>query len=80
MPVCRCSFFIMKFCNLFCSIDSEHFRVVTVTPVDTVLMASKKMLECQTSCAIVTVDEKPQGILTFVLLFNLVFTSVVCFQ
>ncbi|KAK1376100.1 CBS-PB1 domain contining protein [Heracleum sosnowskyi] len=46
------------------TILSESSKVVTVTPVDTVLMASKKMLECQSSCAIVTVDEKPQGILT----------------
>ncbi|KAL8107664.1 hypothetical protein AgCh_024172 [Apium graveolens] len=46
------------------TILSESSKVVTVTPVDTVLMASKKMLEYQSSCAIVTVDEKPQGILT----------------
>ncbi|XP_017236855.1 CBS domain-containing protein CBSCBSPB1 [Daucus carota subsp. sativus] len=46
------------------TILSESSKIVTVMPVDTVLMASKKMLECQTSCAIVTVDEKPQGILT----------------
>ena len=48
-------------------------------PVDTVLMASKKMLECQTSCAIVTVDEKPQGILTLDL-FNVYLYTFMCFQ
>ncbi|KAL8108720.1 hypothetical protein AgCh_024984 [Apium graveolens] len=46
------------------TILSESSKVVIVMPVDTVLMSLKKMLECQSSCAIMTVDEKPQGILT----------------
>lgn len=42
------------------------FRVVTVEPNDTVLATAKKMLECLTSSVIVTVDNKPRGILTLV--------------
>ncbi|KAL0291626.1 UNVERIFIED_CONTAM: CBS domain-containing protein CBSCBSPB1 [Sesamum calycinum] len=39
-------------------------RVVTVNPSDTVLVTAKKMLEVQASCAVVTVENKPRGILT----------------
>lgn len=46
------------------TIISENSKIVTVSPTDTVVMATKKMLECRTSCAVVTVDEKPRGILT----------------
>ncbi|KAI3522925.1 hypothetical protein L1887_00977 [Cichorium endivia] len=37
--------------------------LVTVSPSDTVLIATKKMLECRISSAIITIDNKPIGIL-----------------
>lgn len=40
------------------------FRVLTVSPTDTVLAAAKKMQEMRISSAVVTVDHKPRGILT----------------
>ncbi|XP_048500852.1 CBS domain-containing protein CBSCBSPB1-like isoform X2 [Beta vulgaris subsp. vulgaris] len=43
---------------------SEHSKLLTVSPTDTVLQAAKKMLELHLSCAIVTVENKPKGILT----------------
>ncbi|XP_052626409.1 CBS domain-containing protein CBSCBSPB1 isoform X1 [Lactuca sativa] len=43
---------------------SDNSKLVTVSPSDTVLMATKKMLECRISSAVVTVDSKPIGILT----------------
>ncbi|XP_055830371.1 CBS domain-containing protein CBSCBSPB5-like [Solanum dulcamara] len=46
------------------SIISENSKIVTVEPNDTVLATAKKMLECRTSSAIITVDNKPRGILT----------------
>lgn len=46
------------------TIISDNSKLVTVSPSDTVLMATKKMLECHISSAIVTVDSKPIGILT----------------
>ncbi|PIN03531.1 hypothetical protein CDL12_23943 [Handroanthus impetiginosus] len=46
------------------TIISENPKIVTVDPSDTVLVAAKKILESQTSCAIVTVENKPRGILT----------------
>lgn len=39
-------------------------RIATVDPSDTVLVAAKKILELRTSCAVVTVENKPRGILT----------------
>ncbi|KAF5732225.1 CBS domain-containing protein CBSCBSPB1 [Tripterygium wilfordii] len=39
-------------------------RVVTVSPTDTVLMATKEMLQSRSSSAVVVVDNKPRGILT----------------
>ncbi|CAN0915686.1 CBS domain-containing protein CBSCBSPB5 [Linum grandiflorum] len=42
----------------------ENSKVVTVSPTETVLAATKKMLESRSSCAVVTVDDKPRGILT----------------
>ncbi|GAB2221364.1 hypothetical protein Droror1_Dr00012539 [Drosera rotundifolia] len=42
----------------------EHSKIITVSPTDTVLVATKKMLEYRLSCAIVTVEDKPRGILT----------------
>ncbi|XP_039133399.1 CBS domain-containing protein CBSCBSPB1 [Dioscorea cayenensis subsp. rotundata] len=39
-------------------------KIVTVEPSDSVLTATKKMLEVQMSSAIVTVGNKPRGILT----------------
>ncbi|MED6216644.1 CBS domain-containing protein cbscbspb1, variant 2 [Stylosanthes scabra] len=39
-------------------------RVIIVSPTDTVLATTKKMLELRVSCAVVTVDDKPCGILT----------------
>jgi CBS domain-containing protein len=38
--------------------------VVTVAPIDTVLFASKKMLEIRVSSAVVAIENKPGGILT----------------
>ncbi|KAJ7945689.1 CBS domain-containing protein [Quillaja saponaria] len=46
------------------TIIPENSKVVTVSPTETVLMASKKMLELRLSSAVVTVDGKPHGILT----------------
>ncbi|GFP82469.1 CBS domain-containing protein cbscbspb5 [Phtheirospermum japonicum] len=46
------------------TIISENSKVVTVDPSDTVLVAAKKILELRTSSAVVTVDNKPRGILT----------------
>ncbi|KAJ8772400.1 hypothetical protein K2173_027577 [Erythroxylum novogranatense] len=46
------------------TIIPENSKVVTVGPTDTVLDVAKKMLECRSSCAVVVVDNKPQGILT----------------
>ncbi|KAL6494391.1 CBS domain-containing protein cbscbspb1 [Orobanche gracilis] len=46
------------------TIISENSKVVTVDPSDTVLAAAKKILELRTSSAVVTVDNKPRGILT----------------
>ncbi|XP_071692303.1 CBS domain-containing protein CBSCBSPB5-like [Rutidosis leptorrhynchoides] len=46
------------------TIISENSNIVTVSPFDTVVMATKKMLEFRSSSAIVTVDNKPRGILT----------------
>ncbi|GMH01142.1 hypothetical protein Nepgr_002981 [Nepenthes gracilis] len=43
---------------------SEHSKIITVSPTDTVVMAAKKMHQYRFSCAIVTVENKPQGILT----------------
>lgn len=46
------------------TILSEHSKLLTVSPTDTVLGAAKKMLESRLSCAIVAVENKPKGILT----------------
>ncbi|CAA2978717.1 CBS domain-containing CBSCBSPB1-like [Olea europaea subsp. europaea] len=46
------------------TIISDNSKIVTVAPSDTVLVAAQKMLECRTSSAIVTVENKPRGILT----------------
>ncbi|KAK9072364.1 hypothetical protein SSX86_008798 [Deinandra increscens subsp. villosa] len=46
------------------TILSENSKIVTVSPFDTVVMATKKMLEFRSSSAIVTSDNKPRGILT----------------
>ncbi|XP_074317205.1 CBS domain-containing protein CBSCBSPB1-like [Silene latifolia] len=43
---------------------SEHSKIITISPTDTVLSAAKKMLEYKLSCAIVTVENRPKGILT----------------
>ncbi|KAL2457272.1 CBS domain-containing protein CBSCBSPB5 [Forsythia ovata] len=48
----------------FSTIIPENSKIVTVAPNDTVLVAAKKMLEFRTSSAVVTVENKPQGILT----------------
>ncbi|KAG6534920.1 hypothetical protein ZIOFF_008828 [Zingiber officinale] len=39
-------------------------RVVTISPTDSVLTATQKMLEFKISSAVVTIENKPQGILT----------------
>ncbi|XP_006645249.1 CBS domain-containing protein CBSCBSPB1-like [Oryza brachyantha] len=46
------------------TIISENSKVVTVAPTDTVLTASKKMLELKVSSAVVAIENKPGGILT----------------
>ncbi|XP_022640050.1 CBS domain-containing protein CBSCBSPB5 isoform X2 [Vigna radiata var. radiata] len=46
------------------TIIPENSKVVTVSPTDSVLAATKKMLELRASCAVVTVNDKPCGILT----------------
>ncbi|CAA2939158.1 CBS domain-containing CBSCBSPB1-like [Olea europaea subsp. europaea] len=46
------------------TIISDNSKIVTVAPSDTVLFAAQKMLEFRTSSAIVTVENKPRGILT----------------
>ncbi|KAJ6386825.1 hypothetical protein OIU78_016702 [Salix suchowensis] len=46
------------------TIIPENSKIVTVSPSETVLVVTKKMLESRSSCAVVTVDEKPQGIFT----------------
>uniref|UniRef100_A0ACD5XG07 Uncharacterized protein n=1 Tax=Avena sativa TaxID=4498 RepID=A0ACD5XG07_AVESA len=46
------------------TIISENSKVATVAPTDTVLTASKKMLELKVSSAVVAIEDKPGGILT----------------
>ncbi|KAF5460072.1 hypothetical protein F2P56_019969 [Juglans regia] len=46
------------------TIIPENSKVVTVSPTETVLVATNKMLEFRLSYAVVTIDNKPQGILT----------------
>ncbi|XP_057988583.1 CBS domain-containing protein CBSCBSPB1 isoform X2 [Hevea brasiliensis] len=46
------------------TIIPENSKVVTVSPTETVLAVTKKMLEFQSSSAVVIVDHKPRGILT----------------
>ncbi|CAI0414638.1 unnamed protein product [Linum tenue] len=46
------------------TIVPENSKVVTVSPTETVLTVTKKMLESRSSCAVVIVDNKPRGILT----------------
>ncbi|XP_072990071.1 CBS domain-containing protein CBSCBSPB1-like [Typha latifolia] len=46
------------------TIIPENSKVVTVSPADSVLTATKKMLEFKISSAIVTVENKPTGIIT----------------
>ncbi|MQL81490.1 hypothetical protein Taro_013959 [Colocasia esculenta] len=46
------------------TIITENSKVVTVSPSDSVLSATRKMLEFRLSSAIITVDNKPCGILT----------------
>ncbi|KAG4391552.1 hypothetical protein GLYMA_05G204500v4 [Glycine max] len=46
------------------TIIPENSKVVTVSPTDSVLTTTKKMLELRASSAVVTIDDKPCGILT----------------
>ncbi|KAM7254151.1 hypothetical protein ACFE04_029073 [Oxalis oulophora] len=46
------------------TIIPENSKVVTVSPSDTVLAVARKMLEFRSSSAVVTVENKPRGILT----------------
>nr|XP_010926835.1 CBS domain-containing protein CBSCBSPB1 isoform X2 [Elaeis guineensis] len=46
------------------TIIPENSKVVMVSPTDSVLTAAKKMLELRMSSAVVTVENKPRGILT----------------
>jgi CBS domain-containing protein len=40
------------------------FRVLKVSPTDTVLTVAKKMVEFQSSCAVVIIEDKLRGIFT----------------
>ncbi|GMQ09674.1 hypothetical protein CsSME_00052959 [Camellia sinensis var. sinensis] len=46
------------------TIIPENSKIATVSPTDTVLMATKKMVEYRMSSAVVAVENKPRGILT----------------
>ncbi|XP_044504235.1 CBS domain-containing protein CBSCBSPB1 [Mangifera indica] len=46
------------------TVIAEKTKIVTISPTDTVLMATKKMLELGMSSAVVIVENKPRGILT----------------
>ncbi|XP_030939244.1 CBS domain-containing protein CBSCBSPB5-like isoform X1 [Quercus lobata] len=46
------------------TIIPENSKIATVSPTETVLVATKKMLEFRTSSAVVTIDDKPRGIIT----------------
>ncbi|TQE12938.1 hypothetical protein C1H46_001584 [Malus baccata] len=46
------------------TIIPESTKVLIVSPTDTVLMTTKKMQEMRVSSAVVTIDNKPRGILT----------------
>lgn len=46
------------------TIIPENSKIVTVSPTETVLAVTKKMVELRLTCAVVTVDNKPRGILT----------------
>ena len=46
------------------------FRVAIVSPSDTIYMAAKKMRELRVNSAIVSTNNKPQGILTLVCFFS----------
>ncbi|XP_022737069.1 CBS domain-containing protein CBSCBSPB1-like [Durio zibethinus] len=46
------------------TIITDNPKIVTVSPDDTVLASAKKMLESRLSSAVVTVENKPRGILT----------------
>ncbi|KAK2662365.1 hypothetical protein Ddye_000939 [Dipteronia dyeriana] len=46
------------------TIIPEKSKIVTVSPVETVLSVTKKMLELRLSSAVVTIENKPCGILT----------------
>ncbi|GLJ49298.1 hypothetical protein SUGI_1041940 [Cryptomeria japonica] len=46
------------------TILTENTKVLTVAPTESVFMATKKMREFQLNAAVVTVENKPRGILT----------------
>ncbi|WOK96630.1 hypothetical protein Cni_G05337 [Canna indica] len=46
------------------TIIQDNSKVVMISPTDSVLTATKKMLESKTSSAIITAENKPRGILT----------------
>ncbi|XVF54703.1 hypothetical protein PTKIN_Ptkin05aG0202400 [Pterospermum kingtungense] len=46
------------------TIITDNPKIVTVSPHDTVLATAKKMLESRINSAVVTVENKPRGILT----------------
>ncbi|KAJ8480413.1 hypothetical protein OPV22_024140 [Ensete ventricosum] len=46
------------------TIIEENSKFITVSPTDSVLTATKRMFELKVSSAIVTIENKPQGILT----------------
>ncbi|XP_042454854.1 CBS domain-containing protein CBSCBSPB5-like isoform X2 [Zingiber officinale] len=46
------------------TIIQENSKIVTISPTDSVLTATQKMLEFKISSAVVTIENKPQGILT----------------
>ncbi|XP_042063431.1 CBS domain-containing protein CBSCBSPB5-like [Salvia splendens] len=46
------------------TIISENRKIATVDSTDTVVAAAKRMQEHQTGCVVISVDNKPRGILT----------------
>ncbi|KAE8725071.1 CBS domain-containing protein CBSCBSPB5 [Hibiscus syriacus] len=46
------------------TIVADNPKIATVSPADTVLTTAKKMLECRANSAVVTIENKPRGILT----------------
>ena len=66
---------MFKFMPMLLTDVPRFARVVTVSPTDSVLTATKKMLELKLSATVIAVDKKPRGILTYVVLFVRIYSS-----